>query len=468
MICRKTLTSVLALSFGLMVSSGAKAADVDVSDWQGLNDQLRAGNNAIIQNDMTQWVWGTIGLDTTKSWAGVDGRGKILTANSSNNNTAIQWYDGNPDGGHVTLYVKNVIFDGFSKANSGGEISGGVFNIHSNSVENNFTFENATIKNSSSTATGSDSAQGGAIRNYVMYGQNLYITNAVFEDNKAIADVASNASGGALYLAFSQYVDNNVTNNSYKIENTTFRGNQAGLGGAVFIVSETNDASRSAPIDFSDVTFENNTAQNDGGAIYSRWGNIGNITGSFTGNTANFGGAIYNNDKSKINNISALFTNNKAENNDGGAIYNRNDSTITTISANFVGNTAKNNGGAIYNESGSTIDNITNSVFENNSSGTYDGGAIYDRTNAKINTITGTTFKNNTAKNGGGAISAVDNVTIGNISNVTFSGNKAEQENGGAMRISGSTVENITNTTFTDAVCNRGGNNNFFFFHHIT
>lgn len=395
-----------------MVSSGAKAADVDVSDWQGLNDQLRAGNNAIIQNDMTQWVWGTIGLDTTKSWAGVDGRGKILTANSSNNNTAIQWYDGNTDGGHVTLYVKNVIFDGFSKANSGGEISGGVFNIHSNSVENNFTFENATIKKSSSTATGSDSAQGGAIRNYVMYGQNLYITNAVFEDNKAIADVASNASGGALYLAFSQYVDNNVTNNSYKIENTTFRGNQAGLGGAVFIVSETNDASRSAPIDFSDVTFENNTAQNDGGAIYSRWGNIGNITGRFTGNTANFGGAIYNNDKSKINNISALFTNNKAENNDGGAIY--------------------------------------------------------DRTNAKINTITGTTFKNNTAKNGGGAISAVDNVTIGNISNVTFSGNKAEQENGGAMRISGSTVENITNTTFTDAVCNHGGNNNFFFFHHIT
>lgn len=58
MICRKTLTSVLALSFGLMVSGGAKAADVDVSDWQGLNDQLRAGNNAIIQNDMTQWVWG--------------------------------------------------------------------------------------------------------------------------------------------------------------------------------------------------------------------------------------------------------------------------------------------------------------------------------------------------------------------------------------------------------------------------
>lgn len=407
MICRKTLTSVLALSFGLMVSSGAKAADVDVLDWQGLNDQLRAGNNAIIQNDMTQWVWGTIGLDTTKSWAGVDGRGKILTANSSNNNTAIQWYDGNTDGGHVTLYVKNVIFDGFSKTNSGG-----VFNIHSNSVENNFTFENATIKNSSSTATGSDSAQGGAIRNYVMYGQNLYITNAVFEDNKAIADVASNASGGALYLAFSQYVDNNVTNNSYKIENTTFRGNQAGLGGAVFIVSETNDVSRNAPIDFSDVTFENNTAQNDGGAIYSRWGNIGNITGRFTGNTANFGGAIYNNDKSKINNISALFTNNKVENNDGGAIY--------------------------------------------------------DRTNAKINTITGTTFKNNTAKNGGGAISAVDNVTIGNISNVTFSGNKAEQENGGAMRISGSTVENITNTTFTDAVCNHGGNNNFFFFHHIT
>ena len=471
---RKTLTSVFALSFGIMVSGVSNASDVAVSNWQELNDQLRAGNNAIVQNDMTQWVWGTIGLDTTKNWAGIDGQNNTLTANSSNRTNALQWYDGNSSGGNITLYIKNVIFDGFENTNTASSTGGGTLNIHSNSENNNLTLENVTIKNSKTTASESIYAQGGALRNYVTYGQNLYIKNSLFENNSAIAETDSNAQGGAIYLAFSQYVDNTVTNNTYKIENTTFRGNvSTGEGGAVYLKSEV-DSSKNPGIDFIDATFESNRADYYGGAIYNYNNNvIKNITGStFTQNHAgDKGGAIYNAYAGIIENITGSKFNGNTADIEGGAIYNYSSGIIKNIAnTNFNGNTASENGGAIYNAYDGTIESITGSKFIGNKAEGV-GGAIFNfngkintinaefesntakdnggaiETSGKIDSITGSTFTDNAADNNGGAIYNYNNGTIKTIENTRFEGNESKTLDGGAI-YNTAKIENITGSTF--------------------
>ena len=83
-------------------------------------------------------------------------------------------------------------------------------------------------------------------------------------------------------------------------------------------------------------TFTNNTATNDGGAIFNMGGNVNETNDTFNNNTAtNEGGAIYNEGPLFIS--QDTFNNNSA--NEGGAIYTKYFITYINFSE-FLNNTA--------------------------------------------------------------------------------------------------------------------------------
>ena len=322
----------------------------------------------------------------------------------------------------------NVTFEGNTSKKGGGALyirqspnTGATDPVASTTAKigNNATFD--------SNKAGGDSANswlGGAIAvEYAPEGLEIG-DNATFSNNEA-------QQGGAIAVWVSENDIENKVASSLRIgDGATFSGNIAhnnkegkdGNGGALFI----NDG---ANVTLGQTTFENNKADNAGGAIFVgpdvREGLEENYlqiaSGSeFIGNSAVRGGAIYSN-----GHIGAL-------------------DNVT-----FKGNTAVSGGGAILNSAG-TMEAITNSLFENNSS-TSTGGAIYNKgngtTNAIIGLISNTTFKNNSTTTNGGAIfnggSTESTITL---VNTTFDGNNADK--GGAITSSG--IMNISNSTFSN------------------
>ena len=272
------------------------------------------------------------------------------------------------------------------------------------------------------------------------------------------------------------------------ISDSTFSGNSAEWGGAIFntselsIVSSTfshNSASdggaianRVGELSISDSTFSHNSADfggasDEGGAI----DNIGELSitnSSFRYNSAGFGGAIHNG-AGELSISDSSFSLNSAE--IGGAIHNWDELSITNSS--FSLNSARYSGGAIDNmgelsivnsvfsdnsaeESGGAIDNdeelsISNSTFSDNSADGF-GGAINNWGKGKLS-ISNSTFSDNSAEHwGGGAINNYEGEL--SIVSSTFSGNSAD-ESGGAIDNLGEL--SIRNNTFSGNSAGLGG-----------
>ncbi|MCX7545578.1 choice-of-anchor Q domain-containing protein [Marinicella gelatinilytica] len=168
------------------------------------------------------------------------------------------------------------------------------------------------------------------------------LKNLEFINNKA-------DSGGGLFV----YSQNDGTID-LKIEHSKFLNNIAtnsstfnNHGGGVHIFSPSSDTS----IELNNISFENNLAENEGGAIYTRLNGSGN-------------------NHLKIN--KATFNANIADT--GGAVSMSGSESVTTLrNVTFYSNAAMNQGGALYAYSLSTW--IYNATFSNNTASS--GGAIY-------------------------------------------------------------------------------------------
>ncbi|MCD8378050.1 MAG: hypothetical protein LUB59_04590, partial [Candidatus Gastranaerophilales bacterium] len=248
--------------------------------------------------------------------------------------------------------------------------------------------------------------------------QNITITNAL-ADNGSVLSIESISS-------------------SLVISNVIFDSNTAELNGGVIYTQG------SSVINSIQADFQNNTAKGSGGAIYTQ-GNaiITSIVSNFYNNTANSGGAIYlysdGTTSTYISTLDGEFEYNSASEY-GGAIANYTAgskesttySTITKLTGTFTGNYVSSNtslsvyGGAIYNTGRIyTLNAEFNSNYiENTLTGSISsGGAIY---NTGIIDTLNSTFENNyviadTAF--GGAI--YNTGTISTISS-SFTGNYVE------------------------------------------
>src|SRR5690606_33468637 len=136
----------------------------------------------------------------------------------------------------------------------------------------------------------------------------------------------------------------------------------------------------------------------------------------FTNNTAkNQGGAIYN--LNTLNTSNNTYTGHTAVN--GGAIMNYN-GTLTETNNNYNNNTATNNGGAIYNESGTIQE--TGNFFNDNQATAGCGGAILNCYGGTLE-VNNCNYISNTSTSLGGAICSNGN---SNISNSCFQENTAK------------------------------------------
>ena len=318
-----------------------------------------------------------------------------------------------------------------------------------NKLRNGIEIDGITINGNGHTIDGSNSAR--------IFSQSS--GTVTLNDIKFINGyVPSNSNGGAYLLS-----EGNLT-----VKNCQFESNYAGRhGGAIGVSSNLGDDY----IKVYDSSFKNNSAQFNGGSIYSSYLDVEDsvfelnriLTRSSTEFTTigqkGLGGAICSVD-SKIKN--SLFKSNKVlnsgyyqieegggavtslktitvENSDfinntalkGGAIfgiaafdsYLNPSNYVNIINSNFYDNVAQS-GGAVCSNFNMTVDK---SVFDNNTATGYGGGAINTGFKSNDNKFTNTNFIKNTAYNYGGAISS----SHSHVDNCLFEQNEANH--GGAI-----------------------------------
>lgn len=199
--------------------------------------------------------------------------------------------------------------------------------------------------------------------------------------------------------------------------NGTFFGN----GGAVRLAAGTT-------VNITNSVIQNNSAENDGGAIY-----VSGATLTLT---------------------NSVVDNNDTQNNDGGGIWAAGAGTNVTINnSDITNNTAPStvsDAGGIFIGAGSTLNMNNTNVSGNatNNTGSSFGGGMEVTGNTTVR-INNSTFNNNTAEQGGGIYF---NPEVGtgslSISNSTIAFNTARVRGGGILSGSGTTT--IRNCTIAD------------------
>ena len=224
-------------------------------------------------------------------------------------------------------------------------------------------------------------------------------------------------------------------------------GNAPNSGGAIEASNQGTD------IVLSDVVLDNNSAGDNGGAIYMQAGTLIANDVTFWGNTAGRdGGAIYA-ASSSLTVVNGDFNNNTAGDissaiaGDGGAVnltFGSATFSASIFSENeaFDGDGVPGRGGSVFNDGDLSI---TDSTIEISTAGI--GGGVYNNEVADLLTINRSTFSNNTATNNdasaGGAIAGLGTMSI---LNTTISGNVASLGHGGGIALMGGSAK-LNNVT---------------------
>lgn len=269
-----------------------------------------------------------------------------------------------------------------------------------------------------------------------IYSYSLTDLPLVIQDSRFDANTTSFGEGGAMYF-------HSAPSGSLLVTGTRFENNQSGGGGAVSVRKGT----------FQHCHFENNSAQNKGGAILADANMLSHLhveDTHFTGNHATTGGGIWSDIAMTLERN--VFSGNEASDGDGGAVSMAGNGLVLVAHAHFDGNVAHANGrgGAIFHQSNQSIqlhgsafsDNearlggavfvfgdsplsISNGEFLGNQAVTY-GGAVY----ANFMTVKDSRFMENRTSIAGGAI-LVHAAGAAEVSGSTFLLNEASV--GGAI-----------------------------------
>lgn len=352
--------------------------------------------------------------------------GGLYVKGDASNGTA----DGN---GKISVQLDNVTFtdNTVSTASAGAASQGGALYILGVDDNGGSVPDNATVTVNNGTFTG-NTAKGGRSQGGAIYNEGtLTVEGGSFTNNSAAAadgnEIAASNVGGAIY---------NADNAKLSINGTRFEGNTAAIAGAV-----NNQYDSSYITAITDAVFVNNTASLSAGGALRNQGIIDSIAGTtFEGNTAGNGGALWNGAGGTITSITdTTFTGNKSTNAvvGGGAITNA--GVIKAINATtFTGNTAAGNGGAIYNVvsgGGQASIALSNTTFTDNTAGKL-GGAIY---NDGSLSFTGTnTFTGNTAAGNANDIYNAGTITVADGTTTLGSG---LTQVGGEIFVNGGTLD---------------------------
>jgi 6-phosphogluconolactonase (cycloisomerase 2 family) len=211
--------------------------------------------------------------------------------------------------------------------------------------------------------------------------------------------------GGAVYMTGS---------GSFKSEGSTFTGNKANAGGAIYLEKSSGDAAVNDSI-FTGNIVSSDTSGLGGGALYNFSGKVEVQRSAFNANLAlqGKGGALVNNSNGTAVITNSLFdgslTGDTGATVDGGAIENLGEMSVGRST--FVSNTASGSGGAIDAGAGSKT-TVFNATLNSNHAG-QNGGAFQVASGANAY-LYNDTLSSNTAGSSASAINALGNVRIGN------------------------------------------------------
>jgi predicted outer membrane repeat protein len=244
--------------------------------------------------------------------------------------------------------------------------------------------------------------------------------------------------------------------NGITVANITFKGGAATYGGAIYTVDDSDELGGTATgaegSDFRCIasSFINNTATDEGGAIYAE-GDIYLNRCTFRNNTAlNAGGAIYS--EQDIVDYGSTYTLNTADS--GGAVAEGSafdgpggiDNTIGFYGSTFTKNSAVDgNGGAIAADHGDTF--IWGSKFIGNAA-VGDGGAISKFGCAALSFIGSDIPGISYGGPGSGLVGVTYDPCVFEISDSQFTGNSAADLGGAIANLDFSTGVLVTGSTF--------------------
>lgn len=327
--------------------------------------------------------------------------GAIYSYNSKTNSNTVKIGNNAEFSNNTTLNKEGgAIYNG-----TGTTLEIGSNSIFANNSANGKASKGGAIYNIGTAMTIGDNSsfisnkavQGGAIFQNV--DAELNLNNALFSQNIATGNATSSA-GGALFISEKDTSAVNITN-------SIFDGNKSDVAGGA--IMQANGSTAAITID--NTVFTNNQAGAEGGSIISD--SILNITNStFSGNKTT---GTYIDETDPLN-----------SNGGGGAIFLYDEGKATISNSNFNNNTSGTYGGAVGTRVNASNDDssltINNSNFTENSANS-NGGAIAAYIDS---TISDTSFINNSAGNEGGAIYSTENISIiADKKDVIFNGNKA-------------------------------------------
>ena len=197
-------------------------------------------------------------------------------------------------------------------------------------------------------------------------------------------------------------------NGVLQLEDVVLRKGRRQRGGAINI--------NSGSVELTNCLVANNTASSQGGGVYSNMGHVNLVNSTFEGNSAQSGGAVYS-ERGTLRTKNVLFEKNTATTHNGGAVYSQMGSVLlfnATLSKNRAKsggavyndeaklmlqqsrlelNTASHQGGAVYNRYGAIT--LESSGVDRNL-GFHKGGAVYNHYGTLA--LNASTFQCNLAK----------------------------------------------------------------------
>ena len=391
----------------------------------------------------------------------------VFTDNTAGISGGSIWTDGSDASCDTTgsLTVQNSIFDGnYIHEDFGGE--GGVGGAVA-SFGQPVTFTDSTVGAVGADGNWNNDGNGGGLFVDGTSGTLLTITDTDFFDNSSGWD-----NGGAVYAECANVVVTGDATGFFTedapmggpVKSSNFYGNYArDAGGAIYLAVEgcgdgiggTNDFVN-ATID--GVVFYDNYTNGQGGGIASsqsgwNWLKLLDIENSsfvYNSSVNSMGGAV-NVEYSNVNITESSFYGNFAD--DGGGVAEICGGNLTITGSGFFENTSWSDGGAINLDDGCDRPNggnltLVDSAFDDNGAGEFgEGGAIYVNYGNQTVTITNSEFEDNTSGLYGGALVFEDATT--NITASDFDGNRT-RGHGGAIHSDGSNSLTIRTSTFTD------------------
>ncbi|WP_458454515.1 right-handed parallel beta-helix repeat-containing protein [Methanobrevibacter sp.] len=167
-------------------------------------------------------------------------------------------------------------------ANNTAREGGAIFTNNALAKGASISIENSIIENN--IATGNDNLGGGAI--FAQQLSALTISNTTFENNQA----QTTSSGGAIFISHSN-ANMQITDSEF-ISNHA-NGQEGTGGGAIYFAGEGLTPYRTGTLTISNTIFEDNSADANGGAIYSRSTTVNVEKSTFINNSDENGIAVY-------------------------------------------------------------------------------------------------------------------------------------------------------------------------------